>query len=102
MSEVQTNPKTLKPMETLIRGRIEEVKKHEKDFFTRVICPALDAYSTPAIIELKSDQRLGERGDEITTIARVGGYRSYFQSLDKETGEISKRSKVNLTLVVNS
>lgn len=65
-----------------IAGRIERsTPKNGKDgryFLTLVKMPAPDQFTSPATVELSSDQQLGARGDEIRVKVRVFGYpRSY-------------------------
>ncbi|MFZ6813347.1 single-stranded DNA-binding protein [Undibacterium sp. Rencai35W] len=76
------------PMRVYVKGRIEQSRLFDGSRFTRIITPAPDAYSRPQVIEIKSKQRLGEKGDEIAVVCALGGYqRKPYQVTDKETGE---------------
>lgn len=77
-----------KPLQVLVVGKVTRSRRFEQFFYTTVICPAPDPYSKPAVIEIRSKQRLGERDEEIRVTAELGGFegRSY-QVTDKETGE---------------
>ena len=76
------------PMQVLVVGRIDAVRRHEKTTYTRVTAPAPDPYSRPQIVELRSKQRLGQPGDQVTQLGFLGGYaRKPFRITDKETGE---------------
>ncbi len=87
------------PMQVFVKGRIDASRRYEKNHFTRIVTPAPDPYSRPQTVEIRSKQRLGQTGDEITVQAMLGGYtRKPFRSTDKETGETSMVTPVDLTL----
>lgn len=87
------------PMQVVIRGRIDAARRHDKTTYTRIVTPAPDPYSRPQTVEVRSRQRLGQTGDEITVQAQLGGYtRKPFRSTDKETGEVTMVTPVDLTL----
>ncbi|POR10945.1 single-stranded DNA-binding protein [Diaphorobacter sp. LR2014-1] len=89
----------LVPMQVLIRGRIDAVRRHDKTTYTRIVTPAPDPYSRPQTVEVRSRQRLGQTGDEITVLAQLGGYtRKPFRSIDKETGETTMVTPVDHTV----
>ena len=82
-----TTAKTI-PMQVLVRGRIDAVRRHDKTTYTRIITPAPDPYSRPQTVEIRSKQRLGQPGDQVTQLGFLGGYaRKPFRITDKETGE---------------
>jgi len=86
-------------MQVFVKGRIDASRRYEKNHFTRIVTPAPDPYSRPQTVEIRSKQRLGQTGDEITVQAMLGGYtRKPFRSTDKETGETSMVTPVDLTL----
>jgi len=86
-------------MEVLIKGRIDAVRRHENTRYTRILTPAPDAYSRPQVVEVRSKGALGQRGDEITVTAHLGGYtRKPFRLTDKETGEVTSVTPVDMTL----
>ena len=87
------------PMQVLVRGRIDAVRRHDKTTYTRVIAPSPDPYSRPQIVEFRSKQRLGSPGEEIDQLGILGGYaRKPFPSTDKETGETTMVTLVDMTL----
>ncbi|MCS4508780.1 single-stranded DNA-binding protein [Xylophilus ampelinus] len=102
MSELASIPKTgntIAPMEVVVRGKIDAVRRHEQKRYTRILTPAPDAYSRPQTVEIRSNQQLGQKGDEITVKATLGGYtRKPFKSTDRETGEVSSITPVDMTL----
>lgn len=86
-------------MEVTIKGKIDAARRHENKHYTRLITPAADAYSRPQIVEIRSDSKLGQRDDEITVTCRLGGYtRKPYRATDKDTGETSMVTPVDLTL----
>ena len=86
-------------MQVNIRGRIDASRRHDKTTYTRIVTPAPDPYSRPQTVEVRSKQRLGQAGDEITVQAQLGGYtRKPFRSTDKDTGETTMVTPVDLTL----
>lgn len=87
------------PMEVTVKGKIDAVRRHEQVRYTRILTPAPDAYSRPQVVEVRSKAQLGQRGDEITITAKLGGYtRKPFKTTDKETGEITMVTPVDMTL----
>lgn len=83
--------------QTTISGRIGEVRKYEKHFYTEFLLPAADAYSQPGIVEVRSNARLGKTGDEIECRVEITGYRGKpYKYTDKDTGEqITRRPVLN-------
>lgn len=103
MSAVSPLPSTISkaqtPMEVLVKGKIDARRRHESTVYTRMITPAADAYSRPQVVEVRSKQKLGEIGDEISIACKLGGYtRKPFRSTDKDTGEVTMVTPVDLTL----
>lgn len=99
---VQTLPHAAQkavPMEVLIRGRVDAITRHDGKTKTRVLTPAADAYSRPQVVDIRSERKIGERGEEITVSCRLGGYtRKAFRVVDKDTGETSMVTPVDMTL----
>lgn len=89
------------PMQVAVVGRVESSHRHENKTYTRVICPAVDAYSKPQLVNLRSGRSIGRAGDEVSVLCTVGGYaRRPFETKDKETGEIVRVVPVEHTLDV--
>lgn len=103
MSAVAENVKSLSSvkrfMEVTIKGKIEVSRRHESKYYTRMVTPAPDAYSRPQVVEIRSNQKLGQRDDEITVDCKLGGYtRKAYRATDKDSGETSMVTPVDLTL----
>ena len=95
------NAKDATPMQVTVKGKIDANRRYESSRFTRILTPAPDAYSRPQIIEVRSKAKLGELGDEITVACKLGGYtRKPYRVTDKESGETSMITPVDLTLEV--
>ncbi len=89
----------INPMQVVIKGRIDASRRHEQTRYTRILTPAPDAYSRPQTVEVRSRGALGQKGDDVTVLATLGGYtRKPFRSTDKETGEQVMVTPVDLTL----
>ncbi|GAA7769425.1 hypothetical protein HpMS107_51480 [Helicobacter pylori] len=89
----------IKPMQVVVRGRVEASRTYEGVRYTRVMTPAADAYSRPQVVEVRSKQRLGEKGEEVTVLCAVGGYqRKTYKATDKDTGEVVTITPVDVTL----
>jgi hypothetical protein len=87
------------PMQVTVKGRVDASRRHENTRYTRILTPAPDAYSRPQTVEIRSKQKLGDLGEEITVLAQLGGYtRKAFRSTDKDTGETTMVTPVDLTL----
>ncbi|MBP4045187.1 MULTISPECIES: hypothetical protein [Chromobacterium] len=87
----------LKPNQSLLRGRVNTIRKAEEFYFTEVTLPAPDEYSQPAVVEIRSRKRIGQAGDTVECLIGCGGYRGKsFVYTDKETGErFNRRPVVN-------
>lgn len=85
---VQSMPTRLSAMQVAIKGRIETSRVYEGNRYTQIMTPAADQYSRPQLVEVRSKSKLGERGDEVTVTAKLGGYaRKPYAFTDKQTGE---------------
>lgn len=102
MSETATTAKPARQVafyQMMVRGRIEETRRHANVSYTRVLCPAADEYSRPQTLEIRSKARLGQKGDTVTQLCVVGGYtRKAFRATDKETGETTMVTPVDHTV----
>ncbi|MDH4447351.1 MAG: single-stranded DNA-binding protein [Acidovorax sp.] len=98
-NETSSTTKAPAFMQVHVKGRIDARRRHEKTTYTRILTPAPDAYSRPQTIEIRSKGTLGQVGDEVIVLAQLGGYtRKPFRSTDKETGEVSTVTPVDMTL----
>ncbi len=78
-------PMKLKPREVSIMGKVVRVRRYEQFFYTAVICPAVDVYNKPQIVEIRSKSRFADSDEEITVTAVLGGYEGKpYQVTDRE------------------
>lgn len=88
-----------KPLQVLVAGKITRVRRHEKFFYTTVICPAKDEYSRPSVVEIRSKARFGDVDETTKVQAELGGYEGKAYAVtDRETGERKNLVPVNLFL----
>lgn len=86
----------VKPMQVLVQGRVESVRRYESSSYTLVKIPAPDEYSNPSTVEIRSKQRFAEIGESIKVICVLSGYaKRPRQITDKKTGEIRSFIEVN-------
>jgi hypothetical protein len=63
-----------------IAGRIDNVTTRERGgYFVRLVIAAKDEYSSPATVELESEQRLGKPGDDWKGRVEISGFRNDYQ-----------------------
>jgi hypothetical protein len=86
-------------MQVVIAGRIDASRRYDGSTYTRILTPAPDAYSRPQVVQVRSKGRLGEKGEEITVRAQLGGFvRKAYKFTDKETGEVMTVTPVDHSL----
>ncbi|WP_296560010.1 single-stranded DNA-binding protein [Pigmentiphaga sp.] len=89
----------MRPMAVMVAGRIENSRSYDGRRYTQVLAPAVDAYSRPQVVEIRSRARLGERGEEIAVQCMLGGFqRRAYEAKDKSTGEIVRVVPIEHTL----
>jgi hypothetical protein len=77
MSQVAEIPKqgSLAANQTVIRGRVTEVKRTDTAVYTDVTLPAPDQYSSPQNVRIVSNRFIGKPGEDITQRCAIKGYR---------------------------
>lgn len=98
MSQVSELPKQppLTANQSIIRGRILEVKRTENAVYTDVVLPAPDQYSQPQNVRVVSNRLLGKPGEDITQRVAIKGYRRRYQ--DKH-GELAFACDISLSAI---
>ena len=82
-----------------LKGKVEAFRRHQGHFYTRLIMPASDQFSSPITVEIRSKSSLGSNDEMVSIRAKVGGYRKRpFRFTDKETGETRQVTPVVVTL----
>lgn len=87
--------------EVFIKGRIEAMRRYEGNFYTRLAMPAPDEFSKPQMVQVRGKGKLGQQGEIIQVLCRVGGYmRKPYQVTDDDSGETTTITPVDITLDV--
>lgn len=88
-------------LQCLVIGRVEASRPYKGQTYTRIRCPSADEYELPAVVEVRSARKLGNKGDTVRVECRVGGFtRRAFDVKDNETGELRTIIPVDVTLTV--
>jgi len=91
--------RALPPLTVLVTGKVEAARRYENKVYTRILSPAPDPYSRPQVVEVRSNARIGQRDEEISVTARLGGFtRKPYRVTDRETGEQTSITPVDHTL----
>lgn len=85
------------PLSVLVRGKVTNVRRHENKINTLITCPAKDEYSKPAVVEVRSDRRLGEVEAVISVECELGGFPNNFTIRD--TGEQVRSARLTLDAI---
>jgi hypothetical protein len=89
----------LSPSQILIIGKIQEVTSFENGgYTTEVVMPAADQYSMPAVVEIRSEKRLGNKDDEIRQVCQISGWPRKFNYKDKNTGQQRFGRRIEMAL----
>jgi hypothetical protein len=85
--------------QAVVRGKIIESRMYERVRYTRILCPASDEFSRPETLQIRSKSQLGQRDEIVMISVSLGGYaRKAFRVTDKETGETSSITPIEMTL----
>ena len=90
---------SVQPMLVRVAGKIDESRVYDGNYYSKLITPAIDEYSSPSVVEVRSRRSLGTVGDVVDIFCNLGGYRAKsYTYVDKQTNEKVTRNPVNLTL----
>lgn len=70
----------------MIAGKITNIRRINADYYTRIAIAAVDEYSMPGAVEVKSSKPLGRKGEETTVECRLHGRPRRWT--DRDSGEI--------------
>lgn len=74
-----------------IKGKLKEQRRGEDMFYSLVLCPALDEYSSPRPFEIRSEKSLGRENEDVSVRCALGGYfRRAYNYDDPKTGEVRR------------
>lgn len=77
-----------KPGVVLLVGRLSAVRKAGENMLHLMVMPAPDEYSSPSTVEIIAKRRMGDVGEGLRLLCRVGGFARRYKSTDQDTGEI--------------
>lgn len=78
----------LATMQAVVAGKIQETRAHEGRIYTTILSPAQDEYSSPSVVEVRSDRRIGQTGELVRCTVKISGFLGRpFATVDKDTGE---------------
>lgn len=98
-AKVTSIPVGQKALAVNIHGKVMRVRRHEKFYYTTIICPAKDEYSRPSVVEIRSKSRFADVDEATKCQAELGGYEGKaYQITDRESGERKTLVPVNLFL----
>lgn len=86
-------------LNVVISGKLVDQRKHDGTFYSTLVAPAPDAYSSPMPFEVRSRKTLGSRDQVVSVPCRLGGFfRRTFDTTDRNTGEVRRVKPVIMTL----
>lgn len=83
-SPAEIGNKPLPANQTILRGRVVEIKKNDSGCFTAIALPAPDQYSHPQTVEVRSRSIIGRPQEDITVRVVVGGFRRGYKDKNGE------------------
>lgn len=84
-----------------LSGKIDSVRHHGGNIYTRIISPADDPYSRPDVVEVRSKAPVGLVDQMVTVDCVLRGYvRKPYRFTDPQTGEIRVVVPVDYSLEV--
>lgn len=97
MNDTAAKAPPLTANQTIIRGRVIEVKRTDKAVYTDVVLPAPDAYSSPQNVRIISNRLICKPGEDITQRCVIKGYRRSYK--DKNTGDTAYGVDMTLSAI---
>lgn len=84
-------------LEVSITGKLVESRRAERHFYSTLLIPGPDEYSSAVPFEVRSERKIGENGEVVSVRCFVGGYfkKTYeVDDVDPRTGEVRGKRKV--------
>lgn len=104
VAEVKSNEqKGLPPFHARLTGRIRAVRRsrgQRRGWLYVVVLPAPDEFTAPATVEVFSEQRVGEVGEALSCVVRIGGYARAYQATDDNGEKFTVQTADNVLQVV--
>lgn len=82
--------------QSVLRGRVLEVKRSENGCYTVLTLPAPDQYSSPQTVEIRSKAVFGRPSEDVTVRVAIGGFRRGYT--DKH-GEKAYATNISLSAI---
>lgn len=60
----------------MLSGRVAHKSKYEGNLYTVLVLPAVDAFSKPSTVKVKSTFPLGDVGEDVKLLASYNGWRA--------------------------
>lgn len=90
MSESGVSPTPLRTVRAFnvvpVAGKITNIRRVNADYYTRIAIAAVDEYSMPGAVEIRSTKPVGRKGEETTVDCRLHGRPRRWT--DTKTGEL--------------
>lgn len=84
-----------------LSGKVDSVRHHGGNIYTRIISPADDPFSRPDVVEVRSKAPIGLVDKMVTVDCALHGYvRKPYKVTDPQTGEIRVVVPVDYSLEV--
>lgn len=84
--------------ECVVKGKLIFTRKHEAKHYSHVLIPALDQWTSPGIVEIRSANPIGVNNQAVELPCRIGGYKRKPFSYTDADGVVTKVSPVDNTL----
>lgn len=65
-----------------IEGKIDTVEEFKGDYTTRVILPAIDSYSSPDVVIVKSKMKVGLVDEVLKGVFALRGYKHFYDTTE--------------------
>ena len=96
-------PVSVPPLVAWLSGRITAKSRRITTqqgvrFLTVVALPAPDEFTSPGMVELRSEEALGDFGDTVRCKVQIGGYRRNYNN--KETGAVVQSATNSLDVLL--
>jgi hypothetical protein len=87
------------PLLVKVKGKVLRSRFYDQNYLTAIICPAVDEYSRPSVVQVRSKQRFAELEQQVEVNCLLSGYEGKaYNVVNQETGERQRITPVNLTL----
>ena len=86
MAEPQANQTKVSKGQLYLEGKIDDVSEFKNEYTTRVILPAVDEFSSPDVVIIRSKVKVGMVNELVKGVFQLRGYKHYYDL--KEGGRV--------------